>query len=103
METENNTETVVETTTATETPKVRKPRSPNKPKTLEKLGLLANKHMDRLYDKRDELVTKASDRVKEKFVAKVTEYLDTLSPEVRALVTGVERFCVDPGTEEAAE
>jgi hypothetical protein len=81
--------TTENTENSTETLKTRKPRSPNKPKTAEKQAYLASKHVDRLNAKRDDAVEKAVKRVNLSFAAKVTDFLDSLSKDVRPLVTGV--------------
>ncbi len=76
MTTENSTETLVV--------KTRKPRSPNKPKTLDKQVELANKFLNRLVGKQQAAVELAEQRVKDRFSDKRQEFFLSLSDEVRA-------------------
>ncbi len=93
--------------------KIRKPRSKNKPKTVEKLDLLASNRVDRLnnqrevalkaaaervnnrYDnKRQEDLDKASARVNARFDDKLAEFMNGLDDAVRPLVTGLNQGVV---------
>lgn len=76
MTTENSTESLV-------VAKTRKPRSPNKPKTTEKLIELANKALNRLVGKQQAAIEAAVERVKERFVEKRQEFYASLPDDVR--------------------
>ena len=90
MTTENtdSTETLV-TTSDAPVVKTRKPRSPNKPKTLDKLGVMASNRVTRINDKREKAVAAAIKRLNERFDEQVAEFLNGLPADVKVLVTGL--------------
>lgn len=87
MENENNSNEV----TVTDTQKVRKPRSPNKPRTLEKQGLFASKKVDKINSKRAKALADAANRVNKRFDERVAEFVASLPTEVQSLVTGLNK------------
>lgn len=102
MTTENtdSTETLVENTV---TPvKTRKPRSPNKPKTADKLGLQASKKIDRLNALREEALAEAATRVNTRFDERIQELFDLLADDVKPFVTGMNKPVEDDTDTEAA-
>lgn len=87
--------------------KTRKPRSKNKPKTVDKQALLASRHVDRFNAKRDDALVKAAERVNARFDSAIAEFVASLPEEVQKLVTGVKNVvdpdAVEPEVEETVE
>lgn len=103
--TTDNTDSTETLVTATDpVVKTRKPRSQNKPKTADKLGLQASKKIDRLNVLRDRALEEAAARVNTRFDERIQELFDSLADDVKSFVTGLNKPVEDDtDTEVAAE
>ena len=80
--TTENTDTTTDVTATVKKPC--KPRSPNKPKTVDKLAVIASRKVDKLNDKRQKALKEAAERVNNRYDNKRQEDLDKAAARVNA-------------------